>query len=385
MPPKAKPTQSQDTSTSKQQTLFSFFKQPPSTSSPSTTTAPLPLSSSAARNELAPTSSDTAVGSSAVKKNGKGRTGQPKLAATSEADIEMNGDLEDEEDDEPPAPSSSTSVSNPFSSSISSTHSRLTSHPRAQLIPSKRHASSVLPTSNSDSDSDQVTLPNKKRLATTKTKVVDSDSDDDDVKIVSPVKKVKAMNGKGKKANGKKANTTDDDDDFEGSAASGSGSAAESEDFFDDDLDDFIANDPSLSDPPPTNTKPKPKPKAKPEPKAVRPPPKPFAGGSGSGTGTGTGSGTGSIKTQAEMQKAKEKEKKQANEQVYDFLVDPKDADGVRPGEEGYDPRTLFIPKKAWGSFTPFETQFWEIKQNHYDTVLFFQKGKFFELYEEDA
>ena len=29
--------------------------------------------------------------------------------------------------------------------------------------------------------------------------------------------------------------------------------------------------------------------------------------------------------------------------------------------------------------------QFWEIKQNHFDTVLFFQKGKFLELYEEDA
>lgn len=29
--------------------------------------------------------------------------------------------------------------------------------------------------------------------------------------------------------------------------------------------------------------------------------------------------------------------------------------------------------------------QFWEIKQNHYDTVLFFQKGKFYELYEDDA
>jgi DNA mismatch repair protein MSH6 len=33
----------------------------------------------------------------------------------------------------------------------------------------------------------------------------------------------------------------------------------------------------------------------------------------------------------------------------------------------------------------PFEKQFWTIKQNHYDTVLFFQKGKFFELYEDDA
>ena len=62
-----------------------------------------------------------------------------------------------------------------------------------------------------------------------------------------------------------------------------------------------------------------------------------------------------------------------------------RDKDGVRPGEPGYDPRTLYIPKSAWNEFTPFEKQFWEIKQNHFDTILFFQKGKFLELYEEDA
>jgi hypothetical protein len=34
----------------------------------------------------------------------------------------------------------------------------------------------------------------------------------------------------------------------------------------------------------------------------------------------------------------------------------------------------VFIPSKAWATFSPFEKQFWEIKQNHFDTVLFFQK-----------
>lgn len=29
--------------------------------------------------------------------------------------------------------------------------------------------------------------------------------------------------------------------------------------------------------------------------------------------------------------------------------------------------------------------EFWEIKQSHFDVILFFQKGKFFELYEDDA
>jgi DNA mismatch repair protein MSH6 len=43
--------------------------------------------------------------------------------------------------------------------------------------------------------------------------------------------------------------------------------------------------------------------------------------------------------------------------------------DGRKPGDPLYDPRTLYVPKSAWAEFTPFEKQFWEIKQNHYDTV----------------
>jgi len=59
--------------------------------------------------------------------------------------------------------------------------------------------------------------------------------------------------------------------------------------------------------------------------------------------------------------------------------------DGNRFDTPNYDPRTVYVPKSAWSDFTPFEKQFWEIKQNHWDTILFFQKGKFYELYEEDA
>lgn len=54
-------------------------------------------------------------------------------------------------------------------------------------------------------------------------------------------------------------------------------------------------------------------------------------------------------------------------------------------GDPEYDPRTLFIPKWQWQKFTPFEKQFWEIKCRLYDTIVFFKKGKFYELYENDA
>ncbi|KAI0760099.1 DNA mismatch repair protein Msh6 [Fomes fomentarius] len=95
--------------------------------------------------------------------------------------------------------------------------------------------------------------------------------------------------------------------------------------------------------------------------------------------------GPGAFLTAAEQRAMKQKEEKKSTEDPFSFLVDVRDKDGVRPGEPGYDQRTLYIPQSAWKQFTPFEKQFWEIKQNHFDTILFFQKGKFLELYEEDA
>lgn len=89
--------------------------------------------------------------------------------------------------------------------------------------------------------------------------------------------------------------------------------------------------------------------------------------------------------TKAERRVEEDKKRKLENEEAYSFLLDVRDKDMNRPGDLNYDQRTLYIPPSAWRSFTPFEKQFWEVKQNHFDTVLFFQKGKFYELYENDA
>ncbi|KAG8825170.1 DNA mismatch repair protein msh6 [Serendipita sp. 401] len=91
------------------------------------------------------------------------------------------------------------------------------------------------------------------------------------------------------------------------------------------------------------------------------------------------------MQTAAERRMQQQKQDKKEAEQPWEFLQEVRDKDKVRPNEDGYDPRTIYIPNDAWKSFTPFEKQFWEIKQNHYDTILFFQKGKFYELYEDDA
>lgn len=87
----------------------------------------------------------------------------------------------------------------------------------------------------------------------------------------------------------------------------------------------------------------------------------------------------------SDKKKARAEEFKQRNEGRYKWLLDERDSEQRRPTDEGYDPRSLFIPPAAWRNFTSFETQFWQIKSLHWDTVVFFKKGKFYELYEKDA
>jgi DNA mismatch repair protein MSH6 len=61
--------------------------------------------------------------------------------------------------------------------------------------------------------------------------------------------------------------------------------------------------------------------------------------------------------TAAEQRTQAQKEEKKSSEDPFQFLLDVRDKDGIRPGEPGYDPRTLYIPPKAWKTFTPFEKQ----------------------------
>lgn len=72
-------------------------------------------------------------------------------------------------------------------------------------------------------------------------------------------------------------------------------------------------------------------------------------------------------------------------EQRYPWLANIVDIDRNPPGHPDYDPRNIYIPPLAWSKFSPFEKQYWEIKQRFWDTVVFFKKGKFYELYENDA
>ena len=83
--------------------------------------------------------------------------------------------------------------------------------------------------------------------------------------------------------------------------------------------------------------------------------------------------------------KWKEKAHTTEPEQRYPWLANIMDADRNPPDHPDYDPRTVYIPPMAWSKFSPFEKQYWEIKQKFWDTIVFFKKGKFYELYENDA
>ena len=90
-------------------------------------------------------------------------------------------------------------------------------------------------------------------------------------------------------------------------------------------------------------------------------------------------------KSKASVSHKKEKACAKEPEERYSWLASIRDVDGHPIGHPDYDPRTLYIPPLAWNNFSPFEKQYWEIKHKFWDTVVFFKKGKFYELYENDA
>ena len=90
-------------------------------------------------------------------------------------------------------------------------------------------------------------------------------------------------------------------------------------------------------------------------------------------------------KADPSAKKFKQKAHTTEPEQRYPWLANLKDADKNPPDHPDYDPRTVYIPPLAWSNFSAFEKQYWEIKQNLWDTIVFFKKGKFYELYENDA
>ncbi|OAD61552.1 putative DNA mismatch repair protein Msh6 [Eufriesea mexicana] len=71
----------------------------------------------------------------------------------------------------------------------------------------------------------------------------------------------------------------------------------------------------------------------------------------------------------------------------YDFLQPNKIRDINRKpsSDPNYDPKTVYVPSDFLNQQTPAMRQWWELKSKHFDCVLFFKVGKFYELYHMDA
>ena len=63
-----------------------------------------------------------------------------------------------------------------------------------------------------------------------------------------------------------------------------------------------------------------------------------------------------------------------------EFLKNPRDSEGRKRGEPGYDPRTLKVIQADWdrhcGKMTDAVKQWWDLKSQYFDTVLLFKTGK---------
>lgn len=75
------------------------------------------------------------------------------------------------------------------------------------------------------------------------------------------------------------------------------------------------------------------------------------------------------------------------NHLSYDFLKPEniRDMNKRPPSHPEYDSRTLHVPDSFKKTLTPALRQWWEMKSKHFDTILFFKVGKFYELYHMDA
>ncbi|KAL6560886.1 Mismatch repair protein msh3 [Orobanche hederae] len=62
-----------------------------------------------------------------------------------------------------------------------------------------------------------------------------------------------------------------------------------------------------------------------------------------------------------------------------------KDANGRNIGDPLYDKRSLYIPPDVLRKMSASQRQYWDVKRQYMDVVLFFKVGKFYELYELDA
>ncbi|KAJ5764532.1 DNA mismatch repair protein msh6 [Penicillium manginii] len=277
--------------------------------------------------------------------------------------------------------------------SFSSFAQDLTPVPSSDLpIPDEDEENADVVKTGGDTAPDAIMTPSRR----TKKKQVsykesDSEGEDDDEAIFRPSRR----NGAGGRAAKRQKTVVESEDEFEAGAEDGG--------YSDDEMDDFVVADDSDEDVAPAKKRKRSAPqsarKSSNQSSSLPPPPPadedldielPESSGGTALKWKFDPESTEPRKEREKITKApastkKEKAHVRDPEERYPWLANPMDIDKNPPGHPDFDPRTIYIPPLAWSRFSPFEKQYWEIKQKFWDTVVFFKKGKFYELYENDA
>eukprot|EP01022_Parablepharisma_sp_SALTPOND_P036623 TRINITY_DN99_c0_g2_i1.p1 TRINITY_DN99_c0_g2~~TRINITY_DN99_c0_g2_i1.p1 ORF type:complete len:735 (+),score=94.06 TRINITY_DN99_c0_g2_i1:4953-7157(+) len=99
----------------------------------------------------------------------------------------------------------------------------------------------------------------------------------------------------------------------------------------------------------------------------------------------------GSTKAKTTSSKAKpsaKSEKAEKDKWELPAFIKPEnimDKNKRRPTDPDYDKTSLYIPESAFTGMTATVKQYWQIKRNNMDKVVFFKLGKFYEMFNEDA
>ncbi|KAF2486648.1 muts domain V-domain-containing protein [Neohortaea acidophila] len=269
----------------------------------------------------------------------------------------------------------------------------ITPVPSSQLVSSSPIASraSHLSTANAGRDKENGTLySSPSRRGKKQVNYAESDAEEDEDEVFKP------LSGNRRAAKRRRISVDDDsDDDFGGDAAA----QAES----DDDMEDFVVADDLDDDEKPVKSKKRSstsvtssrKPSAKPAP-SPSPPLENYDEIPSTSTAQqwkfDPDAPPSTEPRKPPMKKAEPSgpAKKQKAHTIdvelrRPWLAKILDADRHPPDHPDYDPRTVYVPPHDFNKLSPFEQQYWEIKKNFWDTIVFFKKGKFYELYENDA
>jgi DNA mismatch repair protein MSH6 len=75
----------------------------------------------------------------------------------------------------------------------------------------------------------------------------------------------------------------------------------------------------------------------------------------------------------------------EVNIERFPFLLHRLDGMKRPENDPNFDPTTLYISSQQLQALTPFERQYWLLKKDRMDMILFVQKGRFYDVFEEDA